>query len=110
MEAYRFNKLGVIPYECTGSELRTWLSRRIGPAPTPYVDEAFFNTPILMQGQSPECGGFSLAFLVSYLLNAGKLSGSFAYAFEKTVDGVPAIPGTTIAAIGKAATGRRRLP
>jgi hypothetical protein len=56
-----------------------------------------------MQGQSPECGGFSLAFLLAYLFNLQeKLSGSFSYAYEKTVDGVPDSDGTTIAAIGSA--------
>jgi hypothetical protein len=103
MEPFAFKKLGVIPYERTGAELRVGQAAAPVAQPPTYDDPAFFSTPILMQGQSPECGGFSLAFLVSYLLNTGKLSGSFGYAFEKTVDGVPDEAGTTIAAIGKAA-------
>jgi hypothetical protein len=59
--------------------------------------------PILMQGQSPECGGFSLATLINFCKKAGaSLSGSFTYAFEKTVDGLPTIQGTLISAVGKA--------
>ena len=51
--------------------------------------------PILMQGQSPECGGFSLATLINFFKKAGvALSGSFTYAFEKTMDGLPTIQGT----------------
>lgn len=96
-----FKKLGAIPYERTGAELQ------VGSAGTPpstvYQDETFFQIPILMQGQSPECGGYSLAFLLAYLLGqTEKLSGSFAYAYEKTVDGVPSEEGTLIPAIGKA--------
>jgi len=59
--------------------------------------------PILMQGQSPECGGFSLATLINFFKKTGvPLSGSFAYAFEKTVDGLPTVQGTLISALGKA--------
>jgi hypothetical protein len=103
MTPFRFQKLGVIPYQRTGKELRVG-----GAAPAqvqqPYDDPTFFTQPILMQGLSSECGGFSLAFALAYLLNQQvSLSGSFAYAFEKTVDGVPNEAGTTIAAVGKAA-------
>jgi hypothetical protein len=103
VQPFKFKKLGAIHYERTGDELRVGAA---SPAivTTGYEDPAFFTQPILMQGQSPECGGFSLAFALAYLLNQNeKLSGSFAYAYEKTVDGVPTVDGTTIAAIGKAA-------
>jgi hypothetical protein len=99
---FKFNKLGAIHYEPTGSELK--LGSAPAPLTTTYEDPTFFTQPILMQGQSPECGGYSLAFALAYLLNQQeKLSGSFAYAFEKTVDGVPNAEGTTIKAIGTAA-------
>lgn len=61
-----------------------------------------------MQGFSPECGGFSLAQLLNFMAVFQKaavptnLSGSFSYAFEKTVDGYPGDDGTTISAIGTA--------
>ena len=72
------------------------------PVQTPYDDPTFFSQPILMQGQSPECGGYSLAFALAYLLNQQvSLSGSFAYAYEKTQDGVPDVAGTTINAVGQ---------
>ncbi len=104
MQPYPFQKLGVIPYQRTGQELRVGRGAAPVPAPTVYNDPAFFTTPILMQGQSPECGGFSLAFALAYLLNTqSKLSGSFDYAYEKTVDGVPNEQGTTIKALGDAA-------
>ena len=97
-------KLGVIPYQRTGQELRVGQSAAPVPTQPPYDDPAFFSTPILMQGLSPECGGYSAAFAIAYLLSLQtKLSGSFTYAFEKTVDGVPDAAGTTIAAIGQAA-------
>lgn len=100
---FRFQKLGVIPYQRTGSELRVGAGAPATVQP-PYDAPAFFSQPILMQGQSPECGGYSLAFALAYLLNQQtSLSGSFAYAFEKTVDGVPDEAGTTINAIGVAA-------
>jgi hypothetical protein len=104
MTPFRFQKLGVIPYQRTGTELRVGQAAApVFPPPT-YDDQAFFSQPILMQGLSPECGGYSLAFLLAYLLNQQqKLSGSFAYAYEKTQDGVPDSDGTTINAIGKAA-------
>jgi hypothetical protein len=102
MTPFRFQKLGAIPYQRTGAELR--VAESAAPAPESYDDPAFFSQPILMQGLSPECGGFSLAFALAYLLNQqDKLSGSFAYAYEKTVDGVPDTDGTTINAIGNAA-------
>lgn len=104
MEAYRFPKLGAIPYQRTGAELRVGAAGAPAPVQAPYSDPTFFQQPILMQGTTPECGGYSLAFVLAYLLNQQqKLSGSFAYAFEKTIDGVPKIPGTTIKAIGEAA-------
>lgn len=60
----------------------------------------FFAIPVLMQGESPECGGYALAMLVSLVSNTTKkLSGSFSYAFEKTQDGVPTEIGTTISAV-----------
>jgi len=68
----------------------------------------FFTLTALMQAFSPECGGFSLAQLVNFLAVVRKaavpteLSGSFSYAFEKTVDGYPRDDGTTISAIGLA--------
>lgn len=97
MTPFRFEKLGALPYERTGSELQVG---QAAPAPAGYEDPAFFTQPILMQGVSPECGGYSLAFALAYLLNQQvKLSGSFAYAFEKTVDGVPNEAGTTISAL-----------
>jgi len=104
MEAFKFEKLGVIPYERKPEDLRVGGAEPATPQP-PYDDEAFFDSePILMQGFSPECGGYSLAFLLAYLLNlTDKLNGTFAYAFEKTVDGVPNEDGTTIQAIGTAA-------
>ena len=102
MTPFRFQKLGALPYQRTGAELR--VGQAAAPAPQPYDDPAFFSQPVLMQGLSPECGGYSLAFLLAYLLNQQqKLSGSFAYAYEKTKDGVPDSDGTTIAAIGTAA-------
>jgi hypothetical protein len=103
MTPFRFQKLGVLPYQRTGDELRVGAAVPAEIQP-PYDDPVFFSQPILMQGLSPECGGFSLAFALAYLLNQKEaLSGSFAYAFEKTVDGVPNQAGTTIAAIGQAA-------
>jgi hypothetical protein len=102
MTPFRFTKLGAIPYERTGAELR--VGQSAAPAPQTYDDPAFFTTPILMQGVSPECGGYSLAFALAYLMSLNaKLSGSFAYAYEKTVDGVPSEAGTLIPAIGDAA-------
>jgi hypothetical protein len=102
MSPFPFKKLGVIPYVRSGNELTA--ATEPTAAPSTYLDEAFFSMPILMQGQSPECGGFSPAFALAYLLNApDKLSGSFLYAFEKTVDGVPNEEGTTITAVGEAA-------
>jgi hypothetical protein len=99
---FRFKKLGAIPYTRTGQELVA--SGAPSVAPATYEDPAFFTTPILMQGQSPECGGYSLAFALAYLLSLNEqLSGSFAYAYEKTVDGVPNEAGTFIPAIGQAA-------
>ena len=96
-----FRKLGAIPYTRTGQELA---AAAPAIAPTTYNDPAFFLTPILMQSQTPECGGFSLAFALSYLrAQDEKLSGSFSYAYEKTVDGVPNEEGTFITAIGEAA-------
>jgi hypothetical protein len=68
----------------------------------------FFRLTALMQSFSPECGGFSLAQLVNFIavLKKGaaptELSGSFSYAYEKTVDGYPHDDGTTISAIGLA--------
>jgi hypothetical protein len=104
MEHIPFRNLGAIPYERTGDELHIAEAATPIPAPTTYDDPAFFTQPILMQGESPECGGFSLAFALAYLLNTqSKLSGSFDYAYEKTVDGVPNEQGTTIKAIGDAA-------
>jgi hypothetical protein len=104
MTPFRFQKLGAIPYQRTGAELQVGQGAAPVPAPETYADPTFFTTPILMQGQSPECGGFSLAFAIAYLLNLqNQLSGSFSYAYEKTVDGVPNAAGTTINAIGKAA-------
>jgi hypothetical protein len=98
MAPFKFQKLGVIPYQRTGKELR--VASAVAPAPQTYDDPAFFSQPVLMQGLSPECGGYSVAFLLAYLLNqAVKLSGSFAYAYEKTIDGVPDTDGTTIAAV-----------
>lgn len=95
-----FKKLGAIPYQRTGEELTT----APAPAEPTYSDPDFFSTPILMQGLSPECGGFSVAFALAYLLKLQTpLSGSFTYAFEKTVDGVPDAQGTTINALGDAA-------
>lgn len=103
MPPFAFKKLGVIPYQRTGAELRV-ASASPSAALTTYDDPAFFETPILMQSQSPECGGFTPAFVIAYLLNEQlQLSGSFAYSYEKTVDGLPNEEGTTIAAIGKMA-------
>jgi hypothetical protein len=67
----------------------------------------FFSLKALMQGFSPECGGYSIAQFIDLIQvlkgNAGAaLSGSFDYAYEKTVDGFPRQDGTTISAIGKA--------
>jgi hypothetical protein len=99
----QFKKLGAIPYQRTGQELQV-ASLAAPVAELPYDDPAFFSTPILMQGLSPECGGYSVAFAIAYLLSVQeKLSGSFTYAYEKTVDGVPNDAGTTINALGKAA-------
>ena len=72
--------------------------------PSTYLPEPFFALPVLMQGFTSQCGGYSLAQLITYLkaANDPKLSGSFDYAFEKTVDGYPNQDGTTISAIGKA--------
>lgn len=103
MEAHAFKKLGAIPYHRSGQELRVG---RAAPAlgPTGYDEPTFFQAPVLYQGKAPECGGFSLGFALEYLTNyMNKLSGSFDYAYEKTVDGVPNVEGTTIAAVGKAA-------
>jgi hypothetical protein len=104
MEAFKFQKLGVIPYERKPEDLRVGSAEPATPQ-LPYEDAAFFDPgTILMQGFSPECGGYSLAFLLAYLSNlTDKLNGTFAYAFEKTVDGVPNADGTTIQAIGTAA-------
>jgi hypothetical protein len=102
MEPFRFKKLGAIPYTRTGEELVAAAAPAVPPAT--YEDPTFFTAPILMQSQSPECGGYSLAFALAYLLSLNeKLSGSFSYAYEKTVDGVPNEAGTFITAIGKAA-------
>jgi hypothetical protein len=102
MSPFRFQKLGAIPYTRTGEELVA--AAVPAAAPATYSEPAFLATPILMQGLSPECGGYSLAFLLAYLSKlAPKLSGSFSYAYEKTVDGVPNEAGTIITAIGKAA-------
>lgn len=96
-----FHKLGAIPYTRTGEELTA--AAAPAEAPAAYDDPTFFATPILMQGQSPECGGYSPAFPIAHLLNLQeKLSGSFTYAYEKTVDGLPDVEGTTIKAIGDA--------
>lgn len=58
--------------------------------------------PILMQGQSPECGGYSLATLISILKTlTTPLSGCFDYAYEKWIDGLPSQEGTVISAVGK---------
>ncbi len=101
---HSFEKLGAIPYKRTGAELNVGQAAAPIAAPTPYEDPAFFATPIDMQGKSPECGGFSVGFYLAYLLGLlVKLSGSFAYAYEKTVDGVPNIDGTHIAALGDVA-------
>ena len=53
----------------------------------------FFTLQALMQGFTSQCGGYSLAQLVAFLKAAlgTKLSGSFDYAFEKTVDGYPTL-------------------
>lgn len=104
MPAQEFKNLGVIPYQRTGKELRL-ASAPVGlpVGVSTYQDDPFFNTTVLMQSQSPECGGFSLGFALEYLDGAPKLSGSFSYAYEKTVDGVPDTPGTTIEAVGEAA-------
>lgn len=94
------HKLGVIPYTKTGEELVASIGAPITQQQT-FVDQTFFDTPILMQGKSPECGGFSFAFYLQYLEKlTTQLSGSFAYAYDKTVDGVPNVEGTTIKAIG----------
>lgn len=101
MTPFRFKKLGAIPYTRTGEELVAAAAPSVAPAT--YDDPAFLATPILMQGTSPECGGYSLAFALAYLLKLNeKLSGSFSYAYEKTVDGLPNEAGTIITAIGKA--------
>lgn len=98
MPAFPFKNLGAIPYQRTGKELR--VAQAAAPAPQTYSDPTFFNTPILMQALSPECGGFSLAFAIAYLLKLQQpLSGSFAYAYEKTVDGLPNDEGTLITAL-----------
>jgi len=102
-----FTKLGAIPYVRTGAELIAPIGSGLAsaaPTPLTYNDPKFFSTPILMQGKSPECGGFSLAFVLEYLNSVSTpLSGSFSYAYEKTVDGVPNSDGTTIKALGDAA-------
>jgi hypothetical protein len=101
----KFAKLGVIHEENPQGF-------KLGQVQAPVVIPKQFNCtdagpipaiPILMQGQSPECGGYSLATLISILKTlTTALSGCFDYAFEKTVDGEPNIEGTTISAIGKA--------
>jgi hypothetical protein len=105
IQPFKFQKLGAIHYEPTGEELKApSLGAAAAPLTTPFEDPTFFTQPILMQGFSPECGGYSLAFALAYLLNqTNPLSGSFAYAYEKTVDGVPNAEGTTIKAISLAA-------
>ena len=68
----------------------------------------FFTLAALMQSFSPECGGFSVAQLINLIAvlqkaaSSVELSGSFDYAFEKTVDGYPTQDGTTISAVGRA--------
>jgi len=56
MEPFRFNKLGALPYQRIGPELRVGQAAAL--APQTYKDPVFFNIPILMQGLSPECGGY----------------------------------------------------
>jgi hypothetical protein len=106
-------KLGVIHEENPTLHPIGLVRAGIPPArPSQYLLDPtgpFFSLTALMQSFSPECGGFSLAQLVNFLavLEKGatpaELSGSFDYAFEKTVDGYLTDDGTTVSAIGLAA-------
>jgi hypothetical protein len=103
-------KLGVIHEENPSLHPLSLVRAAIPPVRPPQylLDPAgpFFTLTALMQSFSPACGGYSLAQLVNFLAVVKKgaspvdLSGSFDYAFEKTVDGYPNDDGTTITAIG----------
>jgi hypothetical protein len=58
MEPFKFKKLGAIPYQRTGREVRVDSDGAADPLTTPFEDTAFFSQPLLMQGRSPECGGY----------------------------------------------------
>ena len=109
MEPFAFEKLGAIHEENPeGFKLGTVQAPITLPAQYLCDDNGPTVSPeILMQGQSPECGGYSLATLIGLLhkvvdMVLAPLSGSFSYAYEKTVDGVPGEQGTVITAVGKA--------
>lgn len=77
--------------------------------PGTYKPDAFFSLKALYQAHTSGCGGFSLAQLLQYfiLLRTGNpiaLSPRFAYMAEKSLDGLPNDSGTTLRAIGAAAT------
>jgi hypothetical protein len=103
-------KLGVIHEENPSLHPLSLVRASIPPVrPSQYfLDPAgpFFTLTALMQSLSPECGGFGLAQLVNFMAvlkkgaAATELSGSFSYAYEKTVDGYAGDDGTTISAIG----------
>ena len=57
MPPFRFQKLGAIPYQRTGSELRVGAIFRTDSPPATYDDPAFFSQPVLMQGLSRPSAG-----------------------------------------------------
>ena len=109
MQPFPFGKLGAIHEEKPEGFLLGSIQAPV-EKPSTYLlnpNSPFFTLNALMQGKTSECGGYSVAQLINFLcvlkgINPTDLSGSFDYAYEKTVDGVPATPGTYISAVGKA--------
>jgi hypothetical protein len=109
MDPFAFKKLGAIHEENPQGFLLGSIQAPVAKPSTYLLDPngPFFTLNALMQFMSPHCGGYSLAQLVNFLAvlkgaTPFDLSGSFDYAYEKTVDGVPNEDGTVITAIGKA--------
>jgi hypothetical protein len=109
MEPFGFAELGAIRQ---AEDLRDYKLGSIQApiqVPDAYKPDSLFNLKALYQGHTSGCGGFSLGQLEQYFTflrtnNPIALSPRFAYMAEKSLDGLPNNSGTTLRAIGMAAT------
>jgi hypothetical protein len=109
MEPFAFEFTGALPNPVDGRDFQLGSIQAPSALPGRYMPDEFFKLVALMQSKTGACGGFSLDQLEQYLtfLRNGQpiaLSPRFAYMAEKSLDGFPNQAGTTIRAIGKAAT------